>query len=192
MSAREKADIRNQKAREKRAREKAEAEEEDSDQDRNGKEVPVKKRKVKKAKPRKKGGPKTDIFELSSDEDEADPPKKFTVYIEIEGPKPLPTTSRSKAPSLPALTIKKGPFFHHTNESFLVLRQRIAAETPCNVKLLVLSQLQWKFDKPLGGPRWLMTNDAGYDAMISSVSEKRGDCVIFVYMPPPEKDVVSN
>lgn len=162
----------------------------ESDEDGDEEEVPVKKRKVRKLKPKRKPARKTDVFEPSSDDEETDPPKKFTVYIDIEGPKPIPTSSRSKAPSAPALTIKKGPFFHRTNESFFVFKQRIAAETPCNVKLLVLSQLQWKFDKPLGAPRRLMTNNAGYDAMVSSVSEKKGDCVVFVYMPPPEKDVV--
>jgi len=88
------------------------------------------------------------------------------------------------------LTIKKGPFFHHTNESFALFKQRIATGTPCNFKLLVILQLNWKFDKPLGAPCRLMTNDVGYHAMLSSVNEKKGDCVMFVYMPPPEKDVV--
>jgi hypothetical protein len=141
-------------------------------------------------KQKAKSRPKTAVFESSSEDEDLDPPKKFIVYIDIEGPKPTVTTSRSKTPSAPALTIKKGPFFHHTNESFALFKQRIATETPCNVKLLVISQLNWKFDKPLGAPRRLMTNDVGYDAMLSSVNEKKGDCVVFVYMPPPEKDVV--
>lgn len=189
LTPREKADIKNRKAREKRAREKVHADDADDEEG----EAPVKKKKrASKEKQKKKSKCKTDVFEVSSDDEESEPVKKFTVYIDIEGPKPTAAMSRSKAPATSALTIKRGPFIHATDESFFSSQQRIAAETPCNVKLLVLSQLYWKFEKPLGAPRKLVRNKVGYEAMVSSVSEKKGDCVVLVFMPPPEKDIVSD
>lgn len=189
LTPREKADIKNRKAREKRAREKVQADDADDDEG----EAPVrKKKKAPKEKQKMKSKRKTDVFEVSSDDEASEPAKKFTVYIDIEGPKPIATTSRSKTPATVALTIKRGPFIHATDESFFSFQQRIAAETPCNVKLLVLSQLYWKFEKPLGAPRKLVRNKVGYEAMVSSVSEKKGDCVVLVFMPPLEKDVVSD
>jgi len=186
LTTREKADRRNLKARQKQAQEKAER---DTGEEADEEEVPVKRRKRAPKNKAHKHTP-TEIFN-SSDNNESDPPKKFTIYIDIEGLKPTPTASHSKGPALAALTINKGPFFHLTNESFTVFKQHIANLTPCNVNLLVLSKLTWKFDKPLAAPRKLVTNDVGYDAMLSSMLDKRGDCVIFVYMPLPAKDVVS-
>jgi hypothetical protein len=143
----------------------------------------------KKRKGRKKAAKRpADVFEPSNEDDE--PPKWFTVYFDIEGPKSAtPNTGRSKT-APPPLVIKKGPFFHHTNDSFSAFKETIAALTPCNPDLLVLTSLTWKFDTPANGVRRLMPNKVEYEAMLTAVKGKKGECVVFVYMPPPKKDMV--
>ena len=193
LTERQRKDARNARERERRAARKRKAETkkgtefttvssagEDTDEE----------AKKKKKKARKKVAKRpVDIFEVSDEDDE--PPKRFTVYFDIEGPKSAtPTTARSK--TTPPLVIKKGPFFHHTNASFSTFKETIGTLTPCNPNLLVLPSLTWKFDTPANGVRRLMPNEVGYEAMLAAVRAKRGECVVFVYMPPPKKDMVRN
>ncbi len=89
------------------------------------------------------------------------------------------------------LSLFRGPFKHSMSDSFHSLQKRIAAETPCNVKLLALSQVYWKFEKPQNAPHKLMSNEMGYEALISGVKgDKRVDTIVMIFMPPPAKDLV--
>src|SRR5882672_9740780 len=94
------------KARQKQAWEKAKC---DAGEEADKEEEPPVKRRKKVPKNKAHKFTPTEISD-SSDHNESDPPKKFTVYIDIEGPKPTPTTSHSKGPALTVLTINKGPF----------------------------------------------------------------------------------
>ena len=182
LTHREKLDIKNQKAREKRRCKKQQMD--------NGNEDVEETRVTKKAKASKsKPKAKTAVFNESSDDKE--PPKTFVVYFDIEGPKISPSTSRGKIPAPPPLVIHKSPFKHSTIDSFHCLQKRIAAETPCNVKLLALSHMYWKFEKPQNAPRKQMSNEMGYEALISAVKgDKKPDAVVMIFMPPPAKDLV--
>jgi hypothetical protein len=191
MTERQRKDARNAHERERRAARKHKAETEkrteftaeslageDADE-------PVK----KKMKGQKKAAKRlTDVFEVSDEDDE--PPKRFMVYFNIEGPKSGSITTGHLKAAPPPLVIKKGPFFHHTNDSFSTFKETIAALTPCNPDLLVLASLTWKFDTLANGVCHLMLNKVGYEAMLTAVRAKRGECVIFVYMPPQKKDMV--
>jgi len=77
------------------------------------------------------------------------------------------------------------------SDSFHSLQKWIAAETPCNVKLLALLQMYWKFEKPQNAPCKLMSNEMGYEALISGVKrDKKPDTVVMIFMPLPAKDLV--
>lgn len=154
--------------------------------------APKKKKRVQKPAVKGTRAKKAiDLWEDGEDEDE-DPPKKFTVYLDIEGPKVAAAGgSRSKS-APPPLTIKRGPFFHETNQSFAAFKKSIGTVTPCNPEMIVLNSLVWKFETPMNGPRRPLPNEVGYEAMIGAVRGKKGDSVIFVYMPPPKKDIVSS
>ena len=195
LTDRQKKDIRN--ARDKaRRKEKRKAEAfmaglggEDSEEG-----APKKKKKVKKPAAKEKGTKAKKTVELwddSEDEDD-DPPKKFTVYLDIEGPKVAAAGGSHSKSAPPPLTIKRGPFFHETNQSFAAFKKSIGAVTPCNPEMIVLNSLVWKFETPMGGPRRPLPNEVGYEAMIGAVREKKGASVIFVYMPPPKKDLASS
>jgi hypothetical protein len=150
-------------------------------------------RRNRRRKPRRRALLSLDIF--NSDDDNAEEPAvRFTVYFTIEGPPPiLPTTSHTRAPPPKALSVQKGPFFHLVSDTYSTLKERIALETPCNVNLLAIEGLTWKFDKPLNGPRRKMANQISYNALIAAVSKRPSDtCTIEMYMPPPRKDLVNN
>ena len=192
LTERQKKDARNARERDRRAARKhkavtqkqMEAADKSSVED-DAVEEPAKKKRKGQKKAAKRP---TDVIEHSDEDDE--PPKRFTVYFDIEGPKSATAnTGRSKT-APPPLVIKKGPFFHHTNDSFSTFKETIAAMTPCNPDLLVLTSLTWKFDTPANGVHRLMPNKVGYEAMLTAVKGKKGECVVFVYMQPPKKDMV--
>ena len=146
-------------------------------------------KKAKATKSTRRPKPKTAVFDKSSDDKE--PPKTFLVYFNIEGPKVAPSASCSKVQAPPPLIIHRGPFKHSMSDSFHSLQKQIAAETPCNVKLLALSQMYWKFEKPQNAPHKLMSNEMGYEALILGVKgDKRVDTIVMIFMPPPAKDLV--
>jgi hypothetical protein len=46
-------------------------------------------------------------------------------------------------------------------------------------------------EKPQNAPRKLMSNEMGYEALISGVKgDKKPDTVVMIFMPPPAKDLV--
>lgn len=85
----------------------------------------------------------------------------------------------------PSKSLPRGPCFHNVDETFETLLKSIAKLTPCAVKSLIVSKMQWKFETPLSGMRKLLTNNAGYSAMVTAAKGKKSDAVVFIYMPPP-------
>jgi len=117
--------------------------------------------------------------------DDEELPKTFLMYFNIKGPKIAPSASHSKAQALPPL---KGPFKHSTSNSFHSLQKQIATETPCNIKLLTLSQMYWKFEKLHNAHCKLMSNEMGYEAL--SLADIKPDTAVMIFMPPPAKYLV--
>jgi len=157
LTEHQKKDTRNARERDQRAARKRKAARMEAAGERSAGDDTVEEPAKKKRKGQKKAAKRpTDVFELSDEDDQ--PPKRFTVYFDIEGPNSATAnTGRSKiAP--PPLVIKKGPFCHHTNDLFSTFKATIAALTPCNPDLLVLTSLTWKFDKPANSVRRLMPN----------------------------------
>lgn len=186
-----KKDRRNARERERRVMKWKVKEAMDSGGESEG-EPQKKKKKGMRAKMAKKGTKKVvdDNWEID-DNDNEDPLKKFTVYFDIEGPKDTAASaSQGRAPP-PPLVIKHGPFFHQTNQSFASFKQSIAATTPCNPNMLLLNTLTWKFNTPTNAPKHPLPNEAGYKAVLEAVQGKRRNSVIFLYMQPPKKDMVS-
>ena len=159
-----------------------------------------KKKRAKKSAAKEKGIKAKKMIELwdegedeDEDEDEDDdPPKKFMVYLDIDGLKVAAAGGSHSKLAPPPLTIKRGPFFHETNQSFTAFKKSRGVVTPCNPKMIVINSLAWKFETPKNGPRRPLPNEVGYKAMIKAVQGKKGASVIFMYMPPPKKDTVSS
>jgi hypothetical protein len=150
-------------------------------------------KKLKRSEKSAKG--KTDLVDDDDDDGDDEKPisKKITVHVVIENPAKAPAPSRPRqktATMAPINTIQRGPFFHDVTHDFATLQQSIAKVTPCAVKSLVTSKMQWRFETPLNGVRKLLANDAGYNAMIAAAKSKRGDVVVFIYMPAPGKEDV--
>lgn len=122
---------------------------------------------TQKSKKKKKAAPTG----FMSDDDVKEPPKQFTVYINIDGTKVSSAMSHSHGSSstAPPFSIQKGPFFHTVNDTLSTLHHNIILETPCNVSLLAKDKLTWRFNKPANALRKQLTTVAGYKAMIASV-----------------------
>lgn len=131
-----------------------------------------------------------DIF--IDDNDYEDPPKRITIYFTVKGPQSLSSASRSRSKAPSSLSMTKGPFFHEVTDSYTTFKRRMANALPCNADLLATEMFEWTFDKPINAEQWWMPNEMGYDAMIASASAQPAlNCVIFVWMAPPSKDMVS-
>ena len=155
-----------------------------------------KKKREKKLAAKKKGTKAKKMIELwdkgKDDNDNDDSLKKFTVYLDIEGPKVATAGGSHSKLAPPPLTIKHGLFLHETNQSFTAFKKSIGVVTPCNPKMIVLNSLVWKFETPINRPRCPLPNEVGYEAMIEAVWGKKEASVIFMYMPSPKKDTVSS
>jgi hypothetical protein len=128
------------------------------------------------------------------DEDEDELPKQFPIYIFIEGPRPFAALAGHSKPTTsvpPPLVIQKGPFFHHVTSSFSSLKCSIASHTSCNPDLLAVSSFVWKYDKPTNGTWTKLTTEVGYKVLINSLKKKRSETVVFIYIKPAVKDIVS-
>lgn len=193
LSEYEKRERRNRMARERRAKKAAEKAAEDDESEiedissgskrsRRGRATQPKKRKVAPSA-------------ILTDEEDEEPPVKFPVCFFIEGPRPVAASAPRRGPpaaNAAPLVIAKGPFFHTSTASFSDLQRSIAKHTPCNVDLLVVSSLTWKYDKPANATRVPLTSEVGYETLISSVKKKKGDFMVHIFMKPPSKDVVSD
>jgi len=131
--------------------------------------------------------------EDEDDEDKDKPPKRFPIYIFIEGTRPFAAHAGHSKPAAsvpPPLIIQKGPFFHLVTSSFSSLKCNIANHMPCNPDLLAVPSFMWKYDKLANGTWMQLTTEVGYEALIDSV-KKKSKTVVFIYMKPPAKDIVS-
>ena len=180
-------------ARERRAKKAAEKAAEDDESESEGVSLGGKRSgRGRAAQPKKR---KVVPSAILTDEEDEEPPVKFPVCFFIEGPRLVTASAPQRGPPAanPApLVIAKGPFFHTSDTSFSELQRCIAKHTPCNVDLLVVSSLTWKYDKPANATRIPLTSEMGYKTLISSVKKKKGDFMVHIFMKPPSKDVVSD
>lgn len=157
---------------------------------------PKKTKKGKKVLSKKKT--KTDKISdsLEGSDDDAEPSKPITFYLFIESSTP-PAAGMKKLrgkpdPALSLRTLQRAPFVLDSNTDFETFSRAIAKTTPCQIDAINVLKMQWRFETPLKGQRKLVTNNIGYNIMISAAKAKKGEAVIFIYMPPPPKpDIVS-
>ena len=92
-----------------------------------------KKKRAKKSAAKEKGTKAKKMIELwdegEDDDDDDDPPKKFTVYLDIKGPKVATAGGSHSKLAPPPLTIKRSLFFHETNQSFTAFKKSIGVVT---------------------------------------------------------------
>ena len=92
-----------------------------------------KKKRAKKSAAKEKGTKAKKMIELwdegEDDDDDDNPPKKFTVYLDIEGPKVATAGGSHSKLAPPPLTIKHSLFFHETNQSFTAFKKSIGVVT---------------------------------------------------------------
>ena len=64
---------------------------------------------------------------------------------------------------------------------------RLAENVPCRPVALPEPKLRWRFEKPAKDMEKPLTSDAGYNAMIAALKERKKDRVVIIAMPPPQE-----
>jgi hypothetical protein len=115
---------------------------------------------------------------------------KITVYMHIQSPSPplRQGSTRSKAKIDTAPVAIRDPCFFQSHETYDGFMRIIAKELPCKPKLLPTKDISWKYEKPANDPKKPLLNAAGFEAMLMSLKERRGNHVIVIFMPLPKAD----
>jgi hypothetical protein len=142
--------------------------------------------KQKKGKARKD----TDRDDPSEDE-ERDPPRKFTVYVQVwaEAQAEKKPGKTAKTPNI--TFISKGPFKMDTSKTFEMFKREVAEVLPCRTSMLPVAKFEWKFDNQAqSAPHKKIANRAGYEALLDAINAKRvaDNVVVWLYTPKPAKD----
>jgi hypothetical protein len=118
--------------------------------------------------------------------------QKVTVYIHVQFIAPQPSrhalTARSKGKIEAAAVAIRGPCFFQLDQTYDDFKRIIAKELPCKLRLLPTAQVTWKYEKPANDPKKPLSSNAGYEAMVISLTERKANHVIVVSMPPPKAD----
>jgi len=117
--------------------------------------------------------------------------QKVTVYIHVQSLAPPPrqvSNSRSKGKADPVPVAIRGPCFFQLDQTYDDFKGIIARELPCKLRLLPTAQVTWKYEKPANDPKKPLLNNAGYEAMVISLAERKSNHVIVISMPPPKAD----
>ena len=120
--------------------------------------------------------------------------QKVTMYIHIQSLAPQPpgprhaSTSRSRGKTEAVPVAIRGPCFFQLDQTYDDFKGIIAKELPCKLKLLPTVHVTWKYEKPANDPKKPLSSNAGYQAMVMSLTERKANHVIVVSMPPPKVD----
>ena len=147
------------------------------------------KRKVKNTKKPKKSKPRPTSSEDEVDHSEVEDKKPL---LEISGHLFLETTTlvpagrgRGKQPSTVTQSMQCDTFIFTNRNSFNDLGKMLAVAAQMSAESLTLSWLHWKYEAPARGERKLVSNEVGFKAMMKSIEKKKGDAVVFFYLPKP-------
>ncbi|KIJ05854.1 hypothetical protein PAXINDRAFT_158910, partial [Paxillus involutus ATCC 200175] len=146
------------------------------------------KRHTKKPKPSKRKVVVDETEESGGDDGDDEPPREISghIFLESTSTQLVSTRGRSgKGSTAVVKSIQCPAFLFSTTTSFDYLIQEIAKAAKTNVAQLVLTRLHWKHETPAKGERKLLANDIGYKTMLKSIEAKKGNPVIFFYLPKP-------
>ncbi|KAG2070379.1 hypothetical protein BDR04DRAFT_1118414 [Suillus decipiens] len=126
-----------------------------------------------------------------SEDDEGDPPRRFTVYVQVwaETPAEKKPGKTSKTPTI--TFISKGPFKMDMSKSFETFKREVMEVLPCRTSMLPVVKFKWKFDNQAqSAPCKKIANRAGYEALIDAINAKQvaNNVVVWLYAPKPAKD----
>jgi hypothetical protein len=111
------------------------------------------------------------------------PSQKITAYIDVVVT--VQAVQGRKKPS--SETISRGPFFFFDTTDFTSFQSLVAKTLPCSPSSLSWSKITWKFDTPANSRPKNLSNEAGYEAMVSGILERKKNYVVRILTPPPAK-----
>ncbi|KAG2749000.1 hypothetical protein P692DRAFT_20734786, partial [Suillus brevipes Sb2] len=126
----------------------------------------------------------------SSEDDEGNTPRRFTIYVQVWSEAPIEKKSGKGAKASMAV-VSRGPCKMDTAHSFRSFKQDIAKVLPCRLTMLPVTKFEWKFENQAqSAPRKKIADEAGYEALLDAIKAKRAaeNIVIWLYTPKPAKD----
>ena len=113
------------------------------------------------------------------------------MYVNVKTPPPPPVRVASHVTKLPGPKITvRGPFTFQSNISYANFLSIVAKGVGmCSANCIVQAEMQWRFYRPANTAKRLVTNEEGYEAMITTILTKSKDYAITVSIPPPTKHV---
>ncbi|KAF9244279.1 hypothetical protein BU15DRAFT_59593 [Melanogaster broomeanus] len=92
--------------------------------------------------------------------------------------KPPSTTSHIDSTQCP-------PFIFKEDVTFNSLLELVAVAAETTIDRLAVTQLHWKFEIPAKGQCKLISNSVGLQTMMKAIMEKKGNPIVFFYLPKP-------
>jgi hypothetical protein len=111
--------------------------------------------------------------------------QKITAYIHIQTPA---VQTKGRAKTAESKPIVKGPCFFTSNDNYETFKETLAKSIPCKLKLLPITQMHWRYEKPANDSKKPLSSAAGYEALKDSLLDRKKDFVLFIMIPPPAKD----
>jgi hypothetical protein len=106
--------------------------------------------------------------------------------IEVETPAPLVLSVRkSNAKPLAPKTTVLGPYEIKSSICYPDFLRIIAKACRTQTENLVLTSMEWKFDRPNNAKRRPLTNDVGLGVAIKTLKAHHRDYAFTVFMSPP-------
>lgn len=115
---------------------------------------------------------KSSVSETSEDE-ESNAPRGFTVYVQVWSETPLVEKKSAKGAKASISIVSRGPFKMDTSRTFQSFKQDIAKVLPCRLIMLPVAKFEWKFENQAqSAPRKKIADEAGFEALLDAVKAK--------------------
>jgi len=113
---------------------------------------------------------------------EPSPAIKITAYIDVVITQPAQGCKQGSSGA-----ISRGPFFFFDHTDFPSFQAMVAKTLPCLLSSLSWTKIMWKFDTPANSHPKNLSDDVGYEVLISGVVERKKNYVVQILTPPPSK-----
>lgn len=122
----------------------------------------------------------------SVDEDEPDDSVDMAFCVEVQTPPPpILAVRKTSAKAPPPKTTELGPYKFNSAKDYPDFLQVIAKACQTTTSNLDVVSMRWKFDRPNNSKPKPVTNNTGFDVMITTLLGRRKDYNFVILMAPP-------
>jgi hypothetical protein len=99
----------------------------------------------------------------------------------------IPQASHGRKKTNQDTSLQRGPFFFFGNTDFTSFQALLSKTLPCSATSLNWNKIMWKFDIPANSRPKNLSNQVGYEAMVSNIVERKKNYIVRILTPPPAK-----